>query len=74
MKKREEDDGRDLQVGDVVWAKFTVVSVSAIGDARCTYHPRPGFDEYAASSINAIFLWRQSDMGLLRRLWRWLTR
>ena len=60
--KKTEDDGADLKVGDTVWAKFTVHQVSAPGDVRCVYHPRPGHTAYAESSINKIFLWRESDM------------
>ena len=69
-----EDPGTDLQLGDTVWAKFTVESISDIGDVHCRYHTRPGHAEYAVSSIAAIFLWRESDMrqaNSLKRFWRW---
>lgn len=60
-KAKTEDFGKDLKPGDTVWAKLTVERVNPSGDVKCVYSPRPGYEEYASSVINAIFLWRGQE-------------
>jgi hypothetical protein len=59
MELTTEDNGKDLQKGDIVFIKFEVMeNPTACGDVRLRYFARNGFSEYAASSINAIFIKR----------------
>jgi hypothetical protein len=63
MDPKTSDDGRDLQSGDTVWIKGTVMGkVSETGDAEIRCLPRPGYDEYGHTRIAAIFLIRDSEM------------
>ena len=63
---QEHDDGKDLKPGDIVWVQGEVLTCpSVVGDVKVMFFPRPGFDEFAAPSINAIFLRRSNLLSKL---------
>ena len=65
-----EDRGFDLKRGDVVWVKGIVTGdPDAGGDVGIEFLPRPGKEEFACQSINAIFL-RRSRFAFIRRVLR----
>jgi len=64
------DNGSDLRIGDIVWIKGQIAEEpSLVGDVKVRFFARPGFDEYARPSINAIFL-RRSRLNWIRRLFK----
>ena len=64
----KSDNGSDLKIGDVVWIKGKITAEpSLVGDVKVRFFARPGYDEYARPSVNAIFL-RRSKLNWLRRL------
>lgn len=67
-----DDNGKDLKKGDVVWIKGIIDSEpNEYGDVKVRYFARPGYDEYARPSINAIFL-RRSKLNRIRHLLKFL--
>jgi hypothetical protein len=63
------DDGTDLSVGDVVFIKYKVIEEpTAAGDVKLQYLPRNGQSEYAARSVNAVFVKRPGQRWLKRLL------
>ena len=71
---KTEDSGEDIKVGDTVWAKFEVEKIepSVImghGTARVAFKPRPGHDEYGATSLATIFLWRDNELPRKTNAW-----
>lgn len=58
-KKDGIDEGFDLNVGDIVFIKLEVIGPpSAYGDTKLRYLARNGKDEYAADSVNSVFIKR----------------
>jgi hypothetical protein len=67
---RHEDSGQDLTPGQIVWIRGEVdMNPTNGGDVKVRFFARPGFDEYARPSINAIFLRRERTFWP-RRLYR----
>jgi hypothetical protein len=64
--------GKDLQPGDVVFIKFEVLEpATAHGDVKLRYYARDGHNEYAAKSVNSIFI-KRSRFKLIRKLVNYL--
>jgi len=70
---KTEDDGTGLYIGQTVLIECTVLSISDFGDAKLQFMARPNHQEYAATSVNAIFIQRPRFKWALRLL-RWLYR
>jgi hypothetical protein len=68
MNLTHTDDATDLQKGDIVFIKFEVLEPPTnLGDVRLRYYARRGADEYAAKSVNSIFIKRPKSR-LLKRI------
>lgn len=54
-----EDSASDLAVGDIVFIKLRVLEPpTKTNDVKLQYLPRTGKNEYAANSVNSIFIKR----------------
>lgn len=70
---RYTDRGGDIRKGDFVFIKFEVLEdPKPTGDCRLRYCARNGKDEYAASSVNAVFIKRPTS-ALMKRLLNWFV-
>ncbi len=74
LDPKYSDNGDGLKKGDIVFIKFEVLETpSPVGDCKLRFLPRNGKDEYAAKSINAVFIKRPAAR-LAQRFVNWLCK